>query len=136
VEVAPAPALALATTKSRVGVKSKKAVNNVLTQDAPAEDPPVGDTPRRGKTKAAAATDDESTGTSTLRAARGGRRTPNGTSTGTTGAASNRVTAVSTTSKGRMFVGVGTSLGKSTEHGGTGSCEGRGEGADANAGHG
>ena len=142
VKVAPTPAPALATTKSRAGVKSKKAVNNVLAQDAPAEDPPVGGTARRGKTKAAAAaaaaaeTEDESTGTSTLRAARGGRRTPNGTSTGTTGAASNRVTAVSTTSKGRMFVGVGTSLRKSAEHGGTGSCEGRGEGADANAGHG
>ena len=112
-----APAPALATTKRRVGVKSKKAINKV-TEDAPAEDPPGGGTARHEKTKAAAAeTEDESTGTgtsSTLRVAPGGRRTPNGTSTRTAGAASNRVTAVATTGKGHMIVGIATSLGKST----------------------
>jgi hypothetical protein len=112
VEVAPAPAPALATAKRRVGAKSKKAVNE--TQDALAEDPPVGGTARRGKTKATAAeTEDESTGTGTLRAARGGRRAPNGTTTGAAGATSNRVVAVATTGKGRMIVGAGASLGKS-----------------------
>jgi hypothetical protein len=112
VEVAPAPAPAPTTAKRRVGAKSKKAVNE--TQDALAEDPPVGGTARRGKTKAnAAETEDESTGTGTLRVARGGRRTPNGTSTGAAGATSNRVVAVATTGKGRMIVGAGASLGKS-----------------------
>ena len=69
VEVAPAPAPA--TTKRRVRVKSKKTVNNV-TQDAPAEDPPVGGTARRGKTKSAASaeTEEESTGTGTSNPAR------------------------------------------------------------------
>jgi hypothetical protein len=112
VEVAPAPAPAPATAKRHVGAKSNKAVNE--TQDAPAEDPPVGGTARRGKTKATAAeTEDESTGTGTLRVARGGRRTPNGTSNGAAGATSNRVVAVATTGKGRMIVGAGASLGKS-----------------------
>jgi hypothetical protein len=114
VEVAPAPAPAPAptTTKRRVGAKSKKVTN--VTQDTPEEDgpgPTVGNTARRGKTKVAAAeTEDESTGTGagagTLRVVRGGRRTPNGTSTG---AASNRTAAAS---KGRLVVGVGVSSGK------------------------
>lgn len=114
VEVAPTPAPAPvpATTKRRVGVKSKKAADE--TQDVPAEDPPVRGAARRGKTKAAPAeTEDESSGTGTLRVARGGRRTPNGTSTGAAGATLNRVMAVATTGKGRMIVGTGASLGKS-----------------------
>jgi len=111
VEVAPAPAPALATAKRRVGAKSKKVVND--TQHAPAEDPPVGGTARCGKTKATAVeTGDESTGTGTLRIARGGRRTPNETSTGAAGATSNRIVAVATTGKGRLIVGAGASLGK------------------------
>jgi hypothetical protein len=114
VEVAPTPAPAAAptTTKRRVGAKSKKATN--VAQDTPQEEgpgPTVGSTARRGKTKVAAAeTEDESTGTGagagTLRVARGGRRTPNGTSTG---AASNRTAAAG---KGRAVVGVGASSGK------------------------
>ena len=112
VEVAPAPAPAIATAKRRVGVKSKKVADE--TQDVPAEDPPVRGVARRGKTKPAPAeTEDESSGTGTLRVARGGRRTPNGTSTGAAGATSNRVVAVATTGKGRMIVGTGASLGKS-----------------------
>ena len=112
VEVAPAPPPAIATAKRRVGVKSKKAADE--TQDVPAEDPPVRGAARRGKTKAAPAeTEDESSGTGTLRVARGGRRTPNGTTTGAAGATSNRVVAVATTGKGRMIVGTGASLGKS-----------------------
>jgi len=133
---APAPAPAPATTKRRVGAKSKKAAN--VTQNAPAEDgsgPSIGGTDRaecpeappvtgavrarRGKTKVAAAdTEDETTGT--LRVARGGRRTPNGTSTGAAGATSNRTTTIA--GKGRSIVGagallVGASSGKSAARG-------------------
>jgi hypothetical protein len=104
VEVAPAPVPAPppATSKRRVGAKSKKTADATATQDAPVEDcgpgstadrasspeaPPVAARARRGKTKPAAETEDSGASTGALRVARG-RRTPTGT-----GAASNRAPA-------------------------------------------
>jgi len=102
------PAPAPATTKRRVGAKSKKTADATATQDAPVEDrrsgstadrasspeaPPVAARARRGKAKPAAETEDSGASTGALRVAQS-RRTPTGT-----GAASNRAPA----SKGRAI---------------------------------
>jgi hypothetical protein len=99
-ETGPRPAPA--TTKRRVGAKSKKTASATAMQDAPVEDrrpgsnadrasspeaPPAAARARCGKAKPAAETEDSGASTGMLRVARG-RRTPTGT-----GAASNRASA-------------------------------------------
>ena len=138
---APAPVPA-PVVKRRVGAKSKKAADVTLDPPAEegGPDPSLGGadstehpemppteatakagTPsvrgQRGKTKVAAPeTEDESTGTdvgtTTLRVARGGKRTPTANVGTTTGAASNRaMTATATAGKGRR-AGAAASSGK------------------------